>query len=124
MVNNRFAQRKNGKMRSLPHSPAARSAFHECRAIPAVEMHHHGSQRFFAMRPSPMRAMAIFMGTAFVERVVDVQGTQPIQPDHAVEFLEHAIQIIRNVISRIPYMTGIEANPQMAVELDTIDDGS
>lgn len=87
-------------------------------------MHHHGSQRFFANAAFADARMAIFMGTAFVERVVDVQGTQPIQPDHAVEFLEHAIQIIRNVISRIPYMTGIEANPQMAVELDTIDDGS
>ena len=43
--------------------------------------------------------------------------------NHAVEFLEHAIQIIRNVVSRIPYMTGIEANPQMAVELDAVDDG-
>lgn len=86
-------------------------------------MHHYSSQRFFANAAFADARMAIFMGTAFVEGIVNVQGTQPIQPDHAVEFLEHAIQIIRNVISRIPYMAGIEANTQMAIKLNAVDDG-
>ena len=74
-------------------------------------MHHYGSQRFFANAAFANARMAIFMGTAFVEGIVNVQSTQPIQPDNTVEFLEHTIQVIRNVISRIPCMAGIKANP-------------
>lgn len=74
-------------------------------------MHHYGSQRFFTNAAFANARMAIFMGTAFVEGIVNVQSTQPIQPDNTVEFPEHTIQVIRNVVSRIPYMAGIKANP-------------
>ena len=57
--------------------------------------------------------MTVFVGTAFVQTVVKMNGIQPVQADHPVKFGEHFVQMIDNIISGVPDMTGVKTDADL-----------
>ena len=49
--------------------------------------------------------MPVLMRAAGVFAVVQMQRLQPVKADHAVEFSQHAVQIVYNVVSRVRHGT-------------------
>ncbi len=44
------------------------------------------------MQPSPMGGVAVLVGAERVLRVVQVDGAQAVEPNHAIELLQHAVR--------------------------------
>ena len=54
--------------------------------------------------------------------VVHMNRPQTAQPDHAVKLLQHTIQVVDNIVSRIVHMTRIKTYSHMLLQLYTIKD--
>ncbi len=83
---------------------------------------HNGGKGIETDMPFAQLLVTIFMGITRILRIVQVQSPQSRQSDHAIELLQHAIQVGRYVVAPIPYMAGIQANTQVVVEFHLIDD--
>lgn len=68
-------------------------------------------KRIQPQRPFPDFLMAVFVTFKWILAVIEVNGLQPLQPDHPVELLQHTVQIVNNIIPRIVHMTRIQQTP-------------
>ena len=51
-----------------------------------------------------------------------MQRPKTIETDHSVELIENAVEVIHDVVSRIPHVAGVEADPEELVVVYAIDD--
>ena len=64
--------------------------------------------------------MSVFMGTARILRVVQVQCSQSVQADHPVKLGQHPIQILCQRVPAIAHMTGVQAHADLVLQLHTV----
>ena len=67
--------------------------------------------------------MAVFAGGAHVETVVEVDGMEVGQPDHAIELVKDAVEVIDDVVAGIPDVAGIETDAELFLAVHAVDDG-
>ena len=70
----------------------------------------------------PELFMPVLMRAAGVFAVVQMQRLQSVKADHAVEFSQHAVQIVYNVVSRVRHMARIEADADLILKLHPLYD--
>ena len=63
------------------------------------------------------------MASQSVLAVIQMNGLQIGKSDAAVEFFQNTVQIIHNIVSPIPHMTGIQTNSYFVFLLHKIHDG-
>ena len=64
--------------------------------------------------------VSVFMGTARILRVVQVQCPQSVQADHPVKLGQHPVQILCQRVPAIAHMTGIQAHADLVLQLHTV----
>ena len=71
---------------------------------------HEGFQTDLALADA---RMAVFVGSAGIQAVVEVDGTQAVEADDAVKFREHAVEVMDDVIASVPDVAGVKADAEM-----------
>ena len=64
--------------------------------------------------------MTILMTAQSIYTVVKMNSLQSGKADHLVKLIKNTIQIMYNVITAIPYMTGIQTNTQFIIFFATL----
>ena len=67
--------------------------------------------------------VTILVGGADVEAVVEMDGMEAGEADYTVEFFKYAVEIVCDIISRIPNVTGIETDAEPFLAVYALDDG-
>ena len=86
-------------------------------------MVRHGSERVKADAALADGGVAVLVGAERVLRVVQVDGAQAVEPDHAIELLQHAVQIAGDVVAAVPHVAGVQAHAHFLVQFHGVDDG-
>ena len=86
-------------------------------------MVRHGSERVKADAALADGGVAVLVGAERVLRVVQVDGAQAVEPDHAIELLQHAVQIAGDVVAAVPHVAGVQAHGHLFVQLHLIQNG-
>ena len=86
-------------------------------------MARHRRQRVEADAALPQPRVAVLARAAGVHAVVEVDGAQPVQPDHAVELRQYAVKVARNVVARVPYVARVQAHAHPLGGIQPLDDG-
>ena len=66
--------------------------------------------------------MTILMTAQSIYTVVKMNSLQSGKADHPVKLIKNTIQIMDNVITAIPYMTGIQADTQFIIFFHPVND--
>lgn len=84
------------------------------RQIPQRRMRHDGTQHMLAAAqlgiaqiPAADDLVTVLVGTAGILGVVDVHGLEAIEPHHAVELGQNAVEVVHDVVPAVGNMTGI-----------------
>ena len=64
----------------------------------------------------------VLVRSPVVLTVIEVYRLQAIQSDHIIKMLQHAVQIIHEIISGIPGVAGIKADTDLLLTLHPVDD--
>ena len=75
---------------------------------------HHS---FFSDGSLSNPGVPVFVGPQRIHAVVDVKRFQLRQPDAPIEFLQHLIQMVHDIVSPVVYVTGIQANAHMIAQI-------
>ena len=67
--------------------------------------------------------VAVLVRPAGVLRVVDVHGAQAVEADHAVELVEHAVQVVHDVVAAVVNVARVQAHAHVVGKLHAVDDG-
>ena len=86
-------------------------------------MARHRRQRVEADAALPQPRVAVLARAAGVHAVVEVDGAQPVQPDHAVELRQHAVEVARDVVARVPHVARVQAHAHPLGGVQPLDDG-
>ena len=52
-----------------------------------------------------------------------MDGAQTVEPDDAVELLQHAVQVAGDVVAAVPHVAGVQAHAHLLVQFHSVDDG-
>lgn len=81
----------------------------------------HAHQRLQPDVPLANLLVAVFVCAAGVLAVVEVDGFEPIQPNHAVEIRQHVLQMIHDVVSRVADVAGVQTHAELVIQLRAVD---
>ena len=76
---------------------------------------------FRADAPLADACVAILAAAQRVHAVVEMDGFEPVQPDHLVKLREHAVQVAHDVISRIVHVARVEAHAHFVALFRAVD---
>ena len=67
--------------------------------------------------------MSVFVRATGIQTVIQMNSFEAFKPDNPVKFIQHAIQVVDNIITAIPDVAGIQANTQFVLQFYPVNDG-
>ena len=64
--------------------------------------------------------MAVFVAAQTIHAVIQMNCFQSGKSDHLIKFMKHTIQVMDNIISSIPHVTGIQTDAQFIILLHPV----
>ena len=62
------------------------------------------------MQPSPDPGVAVLVGAAGIQTVIQMNGPQPLQSDGPVKFRQNAVHIVNDVIPGVGNVAGVQTD--------------
>ena len=78
--------------------------------------------RFHTDVPLAELLVTVFVRAAGIFAVVEMYGIQAVEPDDLIKLRQHAVEVVHDIIPRVPDVTGVEAYAELIVQLHAVDD--
>ena len=73
-------------------------------------MIHHPGQRLLSNAALPDPGVAVLVGAAGIQTVIQMNSPQPLQSDGPVKFRQNAVQIVNDVIPGVGNVAGVQTS--------------